>query len=100
MRHGLSIRYDDRHDEVIASYPTTHHVMVFDGVIGAVSRRYDTRTAGLRYPCGVTFLPDGAPTPLPVTGRTCSSSSAARIGWCATYASIPCSSGHSHIDKA
>lgn len=59
MRHGLSIRYDDRHDEVIATYPTTHHVMVFDGATGAVSRRYDTRTAGLRYPCGVTFLPDG-----------------------------------------
>jgi hypothetical protein len=59
MRHGLSIRYDEKHDEAIASYPSTHHIMVFDGASGAVSRRFDTRTAGLRYPCGVTFLPDG-----------------------------------------
>lgn len=59
MRHGLSIRYDDRHDEAIATYPTTHHVMVFDGATGAVSNSLDTRTVGLRYPAGVTFLPDG-----------------------------------------
>lgn len=60
MRHGLSIRYDDRHDEAIATYPTTHRVMVFDGATGAVSKIIDTRTMGLRYPAGVTFLPDGA----------------------------------------
>ena len=59
MRHGLSIRYDDRHDEAIATYPTTHRVMVFDGATGAVSNVLDTRTVGLRYPAGVTFLPDG-----------------------------------------
>ena len=59
MRHGLSIRYDERHDEAIATYPTTHHVMVFDGATGAVSKQIDTRTMGLRYPAGVTFLPDG-----------------------------------------
>jgi hypothetical protein len=59
MRHGLSIRYDDIHDEAIATYPTTHHVMVFDGATGAVSNVIDTRTMGLRYPAGVTFLPDG-----------------------------------------
>ena len=59
MRHGLSIRYDERHDEAIATYPTTHHVMVFDGATGAVSNMLDTRTVGLRYPAGVTFLPDG-----------------------------------------
>ena len=59
MRHGLSIRYDERHDEAIATYPTTHHVMVFDGATGAVSKQLDTRTMGLRYPAGVTFLPDG-----------------------------------------
>ena len=39
MRHGLSIRYDERHDEAIATYPTTHHVMVFDGATGAVSKQ-------------------------------------------------------------
>lgn len=59
MRHGLSIRYDEKHDEAIATYPTTHHVMVFDGATGAVSNVLDTRTIGLRYPAGVTFLPDG-----------------------------------------
>jgi len=59
MRHGLSIRYDATHDEAIATYPTSHYVMVFDGATGAVSRKFDTRTAGLRYPCGITFLPDG-----------------------------------------
>ncbi|MBX3582529.1 MAG: DUF1513 domain-containing protein [Rhizobiaceae bacterium] len=59
MRHGLSIRYDEQHDEAIATYPTTHHVMVFDGATGAVSNILDTRTVGLRYPAGVTFLPDG-----------------------------------------
>ncbi len=59
MRHGLSIRYDELHDEAIATYPTTHHVMVFDGATGAVSNMLDTRTVGLRYPAGVTFLPDG-----------------------------------------
>ena len=59
MRHGLSIRYDDKHDEAIATYPTTHHVMVFDGATGTVSNVLDTRTVGLRYPAGVTFLPDG-----------------------------------------
>ena len=33
--------------------------MVFDGATGGLVTRYDTRTAGLRYPCGVTLLPDG-----------------------------------------
>lgn len=59
MRHGLSIRYDEVHDEAIASYPSTHQLMVFDGASGALSKRFDLRTVGLRYPCGVTFLPDG-----------------------------------------
>ncbi|MBX3569480.1 MAG: DUF1513 domain-containing protein [Rhizobiaceae bacterium] len=59
MQHGLSIRYDDRHDQAIASYPSAHQVMVFDGATGELVTRYDTRTAGLRYPCGITLLPDG-----------------------------------------
>jgi hypothetical protein len=59
MQHGLSIEYDARHDEVIATYPSSHQVMVFDGATGGLVTRYDTRTAGLRYPCGVTLLPDG-----------------------------------------
>jgi predicted secreted protein len=59
MRHGLSIRYDEVHDEAIASYPSTHQLMVFDGASGQLSKRFDLRTVGMRYPCGVTFLPDG-----------------------------------------
>lgn len=59
MRHGLSIQYDALHDEVIASYPSTHRVMVFDAASGEALKVIDTSTMGLRYPCGVTFLPDG-----------------------------------------
>lgn len=59
MRHGLSIRYDERHDEAIATYPSSHQLMVFDGATGAVTKRFDTSKIGLRYPCGITLLPDG-----------------------------------------
>ena len=38
MRHGLSIRYDEVHDEAIASYPSTHQLMVFDGASGGLSQ--------------------------------------------------------------
>ncbi len=66
MRHGLSIRYDEKHDEAIASYPSSHQLMIFDGASGEVSKRFDTRSVGLRYPCGITLLPDG--THYAVTG--------------------------------
>ena len=59
MRHGLSIRYDERHDEAIATYPSSHQLMLFDGATGAVAKRFDTSKIGLRYPCGITLLPDG-----------------------------------------
>jgi hypothetical protein len=59
MRHGLSIQYDPRADQAIASYPSAHRVMVFDGASGEVVEDLDTRKIGLRYPCGVTLLPDG-----------------------------------------
>lgn len=60
MRHGLSIVYDDMHDQAVASYPSAHRLMVFDGPTGRVVSNIDTRTLGLRYPCGITWLPDGA----------------------------------------
>ncbi|MBB6182377.1 DUF1513 domain-containing protein [Pseudorhizobium flavum] len=60
MRHGLSIIYDERNDEAIATYPTTHRVMAFDGASGAVTAVLDTSKMGLRYPCGIALLPDGA----------------------------------------
>ncbi|WP_108484085.1 DUF1513 domain-containing protein [Oceaniglobus ichthyenteri] len=59
MRHGLSIAYDATHDQAIATYPSAHRLMVFDGASGAVLQDIDTRASGLRYPCGVTLLPDG-----------------------------------------
>ncbi|RGP37711.1 DUF1513 domain-containing protein [Pseudotabrizicola alkalilacus] len=59
MRHGLSISYDPQHDQAIATYPSSHRVMVFDGASGAVLHDVDTTASGLRYPCGVTLLPDG-----------------------------------------
>jgi hypothetical protein len=58
MQHGLSIKYDAKHHQVIASYPTTHRVMVFDASEGALLQIIDTSSMGLRYPCGVTLLPD------------------------------------------
>jgi len=60
MQHGLSIRYDQRYDQVLASFPSAHQLMIFDGATGGTVKRYDTRTVGLRYPCGITLLPDGA----------------------------------------
>ena len=57
MRHGLSIEYDDTHDEVIASYPSTHTVLVFDAATGEVKNRVDCEPIGLRYPCGIALLP-------------------------------------------
>ncbi len=59
MQHGLSIRYDDRHDQVLASYPSAHQLMIFDGGTGGIVQRIDTRKIGMRYPCGITLLPDG-----------------------------------------
>lgn len=59
MRHGLSIEYDALHDQVIASYPSTHRVMTFDAASGDILKIIDTAAIGLRYPCGVTLLPDG-----------------------------------------
>ena len=59
MRHGLSIQYDGLHRQVIASYPSTHRVIVFDADAGDAIEIIDTSAMGLRYPCGVTFLPDG-----------------------------------------
>lgn len=59
MRHGLSIAYDERHDQAIGTFPSSHHVMVFDGASGKVLRDIDCARLGLRFPCGVTLLPDG-----------------------------------------
>ncbi len=57
MRHGLSIEYDARNDEVIASYPATHTVLVFDAPSGEVKQQINCEPIGLHYPCGVALLP-------------------------------------------
>lgn len=59
MRHGLSIQYDPKNDQAIASYPSAHRLMIFDGASGEVLHSFDTRNMGLRFPCGITLLPDG-----------------------------------------
>ena len=57
MRHGLSIEYDPNYDEVIASYPATHAVMVFDASSGQVKQKLDCEPLGLQYPSGIAMLP-------------------------------------------
>jgi len=59
MRHGLSIEYDPVFDQAIATFPSSHFVFVFDGETGEVITKFDTSRTGLRFPCGVTLLPDG-----------------------------------------
>ncbi len=59
MRYGQSIVYDPAHDEVIATYPTRHAVVVFSGEDGAVRRVLRTDRLGLRQPRGVVLHPDG-----------------------------------------
>lgn len=56
LRHGLSVEHDPLHDEFIASFPSSHRLIVFSAD-GGVLRSMDTRDFGLDYPCGVTLLP-------------------------------------------
>lgn len=56
LRHGLSVEYDPVHDEFIASFPSSHRLIVFS-VDGTLRQSMDTRVFGLDYPCGVTLLP-------------------------------------------
>jgi hypothetical protein len=60
MRHGLSIRFDPEADEAIATFPTSHAILVYDGATGAVKRATDTRGFGMDWPAGLVLLPDGA----------------------------------------
>jgi len=58
MRHGLSIRYDADHGEVLATFPSTHSLMVIDDDTGEIRQRIDTAALGLDYPCGLSLIPD------------------------------------------
>lgn len=59
MRQGLSIVHDPAHGQVIATFASSHRVLVFDDASGRVAARTDTAAQGLRHPAGVTLLPDG-----------------------------------------
>ena len=60
MRYGQSIVYDPAFDQVIATFPSRHAVVVFDGADGSVVRVIRTDRLGLRQPRGVALHPDGA----------------------------------------
>lgn len=58
MRHGLSIVFDPVHRQLIASFPSSHRVIIFDAEDGRVLSRIETRRQGLNHPCGIALLPD------------------------------------------
>lgn len=60
MRHGLSIRHDADHGEVLATFPSTHSLMIMDDSTGEIRQRIDTAALGLDYPCGLSLIP-GSP---------------------------------------
>ena len=59
MRYCQSIVYDPVHDQAIASFPTRHAVVAFDGATGAPRQVVDTEALGLRQPRGLALHPDG-----------------------------------------
>jgi hypothetical protein len=59
-RQGLSIAFDVAHDEVLASFPASHAVAVFDGASGEVKKLIHTAAMGLHWPCGLALSPDAA----------------------------------------
>jgi hypothetical protein len=59
LRHGLSVEYDPAADEFIATFPSSHRLMVFDARSGDLRQDIDTARLGLQYPCGLALLADG-----------------------------------------
>lgn len=59
-RQGLSMVYDDRHDEVLATFPSSHCVVVFNGASGNLTKLIHTDALGLKWPCGLALSPDGS----------------------------------------
>jgi hypothetical protein len=59
-RQGLSIAYDPDHDEVLATFPSSHTLVFFDGTSGDVTKVMDTAALGLHWPCGIARSPDDA----------------------------------------
>jgi hypothetical protein len=59
-RHGLSVLYDGKSDEILMTFPATHRIALFDGATGAAKKIIRTDELGLRWPCGVALSPDGS----------------------------------------
>lgn len=59
LRHGLSVEYDPVAEEFIATFPSSHRLMVFDARSGDLRQDIDTARLGLHYPCGLALLADG-----------------------------------------
>ncbi|MHA1571373.1 MAG: DUF1513 domain-containing protein [Alphaproteobacteria bacterium] len=59
MRHGLSILYEPAHDQIIATFPGSHSVLVANAASGKITKVLRTDAMGLRYPCGLALHPDG-----------------------------------------
>lgn len=58
-RHGLSIIHEPIHNEILASYPSSHALMVIDASNGQLKQQIRTDQLGLRFPCGLALHPDG-----------------------------------------
>jgi hypothetical protein len=58
LRHGLSVEYDPTQGEFLATFPSSHRLLIF-AATGRLRRTIDTRALGLRHPCGLALLDDG-----------------------------------------
>lgn len=59
-RQGLSMVYDARHDEVLATFPSSHTVAILHGATGRLMQLIHTDSLGLKWPCGLAMSPDGS----------------------------------------
>lgn len=59
LRQGQHVVWDPVHDEAIATFPTSHTVVVAGGADGRVRRIVRTDRLGIRYPRGLVLHPDG-----------------------------------------
>ncbi len=58
QRHGLSITHDRRHGVYIATFPSSHTILVVSDTNGEIVKRLDTAALGLLYPSGLALHPD------------------------------------------
>jgi hypothetical protein len=59
-RHGLSVVYDPKADEIMMSFPATHTLAIFDGATGGTKKLIRTDALGLQFPCGIALSADGS----------------------------------------